>query len=886
MTDLLYLRDLAEVEPPRDRYQLYDKEDIYRHVPRPQWTGLDDEIWTARNQENDSQLEKVKALIKKQNDEIVSGRDGSLSGMRFAARLQRKHKANPKVRVRKFIDHKISEILMAFFTIWALFAEDIRIAALPKEVDKAFAIVNLVVLVVFLAEVMLRSYAQRSYFGSFFFVLDCVATFTLVFDIYPAFEPPVDASSDSGGGQSAAQQQLQMARVGRSARVGTRVGRLLRLLRVLRVLKLFLAARKKKVGEDVQSSQGEKDFPPSELGKMLKNKVSHKVISFVMLLIIGVEMLGPASLDVAAEVGLGQVYYACPSAAKAAIELEPYRAMVLKLGRYFNNPFDTALELDSPVQGNEERAYVRDRMVHLQVYSQVYWDIPDPHGADEYPDCTLANFYKYTKHEIPRLHGLCPGHISELRQDELKPVILMESILTIKENLFSTVTETFDSASGYCTDCADQLPLNASLWLSQKTYQQGNAIFGVCQTLYITLLLGVMAFLFSRDMDNLVIRPIESMVDSVTRLAANPAHKLEAVKSVKYETDALRVSLNKIAQLLQVGFGEAGNNLVAENLKKGDTVDPMVPGKKLLGAYGFCIIDEYEEVLDCLGEEILPFTNMAAQVLHDAVTHNGGQPNRNLGDAFLCVWKPQMLDNNSPVEDLRQAEQKMCDGALTAFRRSVREISRSAKLQAFNKNEEIIKYFDGEHRTVIGYGLNYGYAIEGAVGTNIKIDCSYLSPNVNLAARLESATKRYGVNILMSQYFYDKLSPAVKQGLRRVDVVCLKGSSIPMSIYTCDRSNALYVDQAAIDKYGAENVISEFQRIFEEGVDHFVQGDWASGKECFETCLTICPRDKPARRLLMHMDTAENHPDFGLATEGQPFLAPEGWPGYHFLLSK
>lgn len=160
-------------------------------------------------------------------------------------------------------------------------------------------------------------------------------------------------------------------------------------------------------------------------------------------------------------------------------------------------------------------------------------------------------------------------------------------------------------------------------------------------TLYITLLLGAMAFLFSRDMDNLVIRPIETMVDSVTRLAANPAHKLEAVKSVKYETDALRVSLNKIAQLLQVGFGEAGNNLVAENLKKGDTVDPMVPGKKLLGAYGFCIIEKYEEVLECLGEEILPFTNMAAKVVHEAVTYNGGQPNRNLGDAFLCVWKPQ-----------------------------------------------------------------------------------------------------------------------------------------------------------------------------------------------------------------------------------------------------
>lgn len=62
---LLFLRDLADVEPPRDRYAFYDDEDIYRLVPRPQWTGLEDEIWTPRSQEHDPQLEKVKALMKR-----------------------------------------------------------------------------------------------------------------------------------------------------------------------------------------------------------------------------------------------------------------------------------------------------------------------------------------------------------------------------------------------------------------------------------------------------------------------------------------------------------------------------------------------------------------------------------------------------------------------------------------------------------------------------------------------------------------------------------------------------------------------------------------------------------------------------------------------------
>tara|TARA_B100000780_G_scaffold230293_1_gene170005 strand:- start:93 stop:260 length:168 start_codon:yes stop_codon:yes gene_type:complete len=45
---------------------------------------------------------------------------------------------------------------------------------------------------------------------------------------------------------------------------------------------------------------------------MLKMKVSHKVISFVMLLIIGVEIFSPTATDVSAEVSLGQLCSASP----------------------------------------------------------------------------------------------------------------------------------------------------------------------------------------------------------------------------------------------------------------------------------------------------------------------------------------------------------------------------------------------------------------------------------------------------------------------------------------------------------------------------------------------------------------------------------------------
>ena len=78
------------------------------------------------------------------------------------------------------------------------------------------------------------------------------------------------------------------------------------------------------------------------------------------------------------------------------------------------------------------------------------------------------------------------------------------------------------------------------------------------------------------------------------------------------------------------------------------------------------------------------------------------------------------------------------------------------------------------------------WSIEGAIGSRYKVDASYLSPNVNTAARLESATKQYGVAILMSADFAALLSPRMRARCRQIDTVLVKGSAHPMGIWTVD----------------------------------------------------------------------------------------------------
>jgi hypothetical protein len=95
----------------------------------------------------------------------------------------------------------------------------------------------------------------------------------------------------------------------------------------------------------------------------------------------------------------------------------------------------------------------------------------------------------------------------------------------------------------------------------------------------------------------------------------------------------------------------------------------------------------------------------------------------------------------------------------------------------------------------MGFGLHVGWAIEGAIGSEYKIDASYLSPNVNMASRLEAATKQFGTTILLSDDFVALLSPAVR---RRVRQVCACSSSERQAqtlrqIMTCMRQSGVSI---------------------------------------------------------------------------------------------
>jgi len=72
------------------------------------------------------------------------------------------------------------------------------------------------------------------------------------------------------------------------------------------------------------------------------------------------------------------------------------------------------------------------------------------------------------------------------------------------------------------------------------------------------------------------------------------------------------------------------------------------------------------------------------------------------------------------------------------------------------------------------FGMDAGWAVEGAVGSKYKIDATYLSPHVNMASRMMSLCNQYGVSIFLSEAVQVLLSNVAKSNLRHVDTVTVK----------------------------------------------------------------------------------------------------------------
>ena len=193
---------------------------------------------------------------------------------------------------------------------------------------------------------------------------------------------------------------------------------------------------------------------------------------------------------------------------------------------------------------------------------------------------------------------------------------------------------------------------------SVKKMAQTEAIINIIRTFFVSCVFAIAAIFFNSITNKWVMLPIERMLEKVRLIAKNPLavaqgddadmagiytmmHKTQKGNKIEkdMETAMLEQAITNIGALLAVGFGDAGTNIIAQNMSEGGDLNPMMPGKRTYAVFGFCDIHHFGDVTEVLQSEIMTFVNLIAEITHSNCVKGGGGANKNIGEAFLLVWK-------------------------------------------------------------------------------------------------------------------------------------------------------------------------------------------------------------------------------------------------------
>jgi len=239
------------------------------------------------------------------------------------------------------------------------------------------------------------------------------------------------------------------------------------------------------------------------------------------------------------------------------------------------------------------------------------------------------------------------------------------------------------------------------------------------------------SFLFGYLYSGTISWPIRRLSDAAHRIAEGDFH-IALNPRGHDEVAHLSLAFNEMAKGLEERdrvketFNKFHNKEIAEKLLSGEV---KLGGERKEATVFFSDVRGFTSLSEAMEpEQVVEMLNEYMTRMVAIIRSYGGVVDKYVGDAIMALWGVPLTGQNDAYNAVR---------ACLAMREDLAKLNELR----ISRGQPVLK---------IGMGLNTGQLIAGNIGSNEKMEYTVIGDAVNLASRIESMTKEYGTDLLIS----------------------------------------------------------------------------------------------------------------------------------------
>jgi adenylate cyclase len=194
------------------------------------------------------------------------------------------------------------------------------------------------------------------------------------------------------------------------------------------------------------------------------------------------------------------------------------------------------------------------------------------------------------------------------------------------------------------------------------------------------------------------------------------------------------------------------------------------------------------------------------------IKDHDGTIDKYIGDCIMAFW-------NAPLDIPHHAREAV--RTAVEMRRTLKRLNEQFAAEAATTGKAPVKIR-------AGVGLNTGIGCVGNMGSEERMAYSALGDTVNTAARLESLSPAYFVDLVLGE---ETAADAADFALLELDQVKVKGKAIPVRIFTC----------LGTESYAARPEYKSLRAAHDRMFEAYRRRDWAGAETARAECLEVGP---------------------------------------------